>query len=108
MTCATVTALVPAGQVLQTTLTTVDAAGDVPVAVTVTAGVACAATDWATLTPDTLAMLAMEVAMEAGQVMTCELWPAGQVGQGTVTVVMAGAGGAGMTWLWQVRQMGGW
>ena len=96
VTCATVVATVPAGQEGHGTLTIVEDATEVAVAGAVTVIAAAAdttddATDCATLAPDAVAMLAMDVTTEAGHVMT---WlEAGHVGQGTATVVRGGAGG---------------
>lgn len=105
VTCATVTAWLPAGQEEHGTLTIVDDAGAVTAdaAVTVMAFASDAA-DLATLAPDTLAMLAMDDAAVAGTVMTS--LETGHVGQCTATVVMEGGGGAGA--VWQLTQTGGW
>jgi len=95
-TCATVVAALPAGQDVHSTLTTVDTATDVAVAGAVTVMAVASetiddATTLATLTPDAVAMLAMDVAAVAGQVRT-SVWT-GHVGQCTSTVVIVGGGG---------------
>jgi len=102
----------PAGQTVHSTLTTVEEATDVAVAgaVTVTA-VACDriddATDWATLAPETEAMLAIDVTTVAGQVTASVC--TGHVGQTTCTVVIVGGGGGvRLVTTWQLRQTGGW
>ena len=109
VTCATVTACVPAGQELHGKLTIVNDAGDVTVVGAVTVmPVACDATNLATLAPETVAMLAIADAAVAGQVIT---WlGTGHVGQSTATVVMdgGGGGGGGAGTAWQLRQTGGW
>jgi len=98
-TCATVVAALPAGQVVHSTLTTVDEATEVAPAgaVTVTALASETiddATTFATLAPEAVAMLAIVEVAVTGQVKTSDV--TGHVGQCTSTVVIDGAGGGVM------------
>jgi len=106
-TCATVVASLPAGQVVHSTLTTLDAATEAAPAGAVTVMAFASetiddATTLATLAPEAVAMLAIVEVAVTGQVTTSDV--TGHVGQCTSTVVIDGAGG-GVTAL-QLRHTG--